>query len=158
MAPKSAAIALIAAHIDLLPTLTGATAHRGWVSVSFWSTHMKVLVFNDLKFLPHGVSVSPGHHGTYRANGSRGFHLYKPSGELEAYIVNNPQQGRFVVTASTTHGVPRYLFSTCSVTEEWLNMTGVGPLREDELIAKICFEVAGQMHFEDSSSLASVPA
>ena len=37
-------------------------------------------------------------------------------------------------------------------------MTGVGPLREDELIAKICFEVAGQMHLEDSSSLASVPA
>ncbi len=119
---------------------------------------MKVLVFNELKFLPHGVAVTPGYHGTYRAITSRGFHLYKPSGELEAYIVNNPQQGRFVVTASTTHGVPRYMFSTCSLTEEWLNMTGTGLLREDELIAKIRFETAGQMPLDDSSSLASVPA
>ena len=40
MAPKSAAIALIAAHIDLLPTLTGATAHRGWCSFSYGERHM----------------------------------------------------------------------------------------------------------------------
>jgi hypothetical protein len=158
MALNSAAIASIPEHIDLLPTLTGATAQRGWVLVSFWSSHMKVLVFNDLKFLPRGVAVTPGYHGTYSANASRGFHLYKPSGQLEAYIVNNPQQGRFVVTASITRGVPRYMFSTCSLTEEWLNMTGMGLLLVDELVAKIRFETSGQMHFEDSSSLASVPA
>ena len=119
---------------------------------------MKVLVFNDLKFLPHGATVTSGYHGTYKDNASRGFLLYKPSGELEAYIVNNPQQGRFVVTASTTHGAPRYMFSTCSHTEQWLNMTGMGLLREDELIAKIRFEDADQMHLEDSSSLVSEPA
>ena len=101
---------------------------------------MKVLVFNQLKFLPHGSVVTPGYHGTYKATTARGVHLYKPSGELEAYIVNNPQQGQFLVTATRTDGGPRYMFSTSSATEKWLNIDEVGLMRERELIAQIRYE------------------
>lgn len=101
---------------------------------------MKILVFNQLKFLPLGSVVTPGYHGTYMAPTLQGIHLYKPCGALEAYIVNNPRQGRFVVTATKTDGVPRYMFSTSSATEKWLNMDDVGLLVEDELIAQIRYE------------------
>lgn len=102
---------------------------------------MKVLVFNQLKFLPHGTVVQPGYHGTYSAKSSLGIHLYKPCGELCAYIVNNPKQGRFVVEATMTEEGPRYMFSTCEPTEKWLNIKQAGLMREDELISQISYEV-----------------
>jgi hypothetical protein len=65
--------------------------------------------------------------------------LYRSNGELEAHIVNNPKQGRF-------YGAPRYMFSSSSLTERWLNMEGVGLLRKDELIAQICYEDTESEH------------
>ena len=101
---------------------------------------MQVLVFNQLRFAPIGCALTSEFHGFYKNTPGRGVHLYKPSGELEAYIVNNPKQGRFVVTASTSHGAPRYMFSTSCLTEKWLNIDGASLLMEDDLISGLRFE------------------
>ena len=86
----------------------------------------QALIFNGLKFLPLGHPQMEGLHGFYDNLNDRGTHLYLPSGELDAYIVNNAHQGHFIVTASLRGGVPRYMFSTCSITEKWLGIESMG--------------------------------
>ncbi len=99
-------------------------------------TTCAMMRFNELLFAPLGTKAPQGAHGMYQAN-AKGVHLYKLNGELEAYIVNNASQGRFVVTAFTADGAPRYMFSTASYTERWLRMEGMSLMREDEVIAGI---------------------
>jgi hypothetical protein len=82
--------------------------------------------FNGLAFAKlgaHEPSALPGqYHGFYRAKPS-GVHLYDREGTLQAFIVANPQQGYFAVTASTQpDGRPRYMHSTCDATERWLKL------------------------------------
>lgn len=101
----------------------------------------QTMVFNGLQFLPigsrkHDVAIEA--HGYYRS-GPNGVHLYKPDGSLEAYIVNNQRQGRFVVSASSHQGAPRYMYSTSTLTENWLNMQGMGRMAEDDAIRAIQF-------------------
>lgn len=101
----------------------------------------KTMVFNGLQFQPitsRKGDVAIEAHGYYRS-GPNGIHLYKPDGSLEAYIVNNPHQGRFVVSASSHQGVPRYMHSTSTLTERWLNMAAMGPIAEDDAIKAIQF-------------------
>lgn len=86
----------------------------------------QALILNGLKFLPLGHPLVEGFHGFYANLNENGTHLYKPSGELGAYIVNNAHQGQFIVTASLHSGVPRYMFSTCSLTEKWLGIESMG--------------------------------
>lgn len=88
----------------------------------------KTMVFNGLTFVhlnSRKEGVQTHAHGYYRMN-AKGVHLYKRDGALDAYIVNNPRQGRFVVTASIHDGAPRYMFSTCSLTESWLQIENMG--------------------------------
>lgn len=103
---------------------------------------MKVLTFNSLRFLE--LSSKADHqaaraHGFYRAN-ENGAHLYKLNGELEAYVVRNPRQGYFVVTAWRHEGRVRYLFSTCSTTEEWLGIEGMKLLALDAMVKAMTIE------------------
>ncbi len=95
-----------------------------------------MLTFNHLTFAPLGTKDGSGHHGFYK-RGPRGIHLYKLTGELEAYIVNNPQQGRFIVSASDDNGQPRYMFSTCSLTEKWLGIEDLSMMQTDDLIGQL---------------------
>ncbi len=99
-----------------------------------------MLEFNSLKFSKRGSDLAEGHHGFYSMNGQKGIHLYKPDGEAAAYIVNNRAQGQFVVTAFPTPEGTRYMQSTCSDTEKWLNIDGISLLREVELIDEIRIE------------------
>lgn len=99
----------------------------------------KTMVFNGLAFdhlnsRKEGVQTPA--HGYYRMN-TNGVHLYKLDGALEAYIVNNPRQGRFVVTASIHDGAPRYMFSTCSLTEKWLQIENMGLAATEDAIKAI---------------------
>ena len=56
---------------------------------------------------------------------------------MEAYIVNNPQQGRFIVDAHDYNGQPRYMFSTSSLTEKWLCIEDFSMMQTDDLIAQL---------------------
>lgn len=95
-----------------------------------------MLSFNNLTFAPFGTGDSSGHHGFYK-RGPRGIHLYRQNGALEAYIVNNPQQGRFIVSAHDHSGQTVYMFSTCSLTEKWLGIENVSMMQIDDLIAQL---------------------
>ncbi len=92
-----------------------------------------MLQFNNLTFAPLGTVLADTDHGFYKQSDG-GVHLYKRCGALEAFIVNNPQQGQFIVTATDQEGRPRYLFSTSSLTEQWLNMEDKGLLFEHDAI------------------------
>lgn len=99
------------------------------------------MVFNGLRFEPlkarqEGVPTQA--HGYY-AKRKWGIHLYKPDGSLEAHIVMNRHNEKFVVSASLHEGVPRYMFSTSTLTERWLQMEGMGPMAEDDAIKAIQF-------------------
>lgn len=87
-------------------------------------------------------SFPSGCHGFYERNGDRGVRLYKTDDKksLEAYIVSNAQQGHFVVSASMTQEGPRYMFSTCSLTEKWLGIEDMGLMATDDAVRAIRYE------------------
>lgn len=93
-----------------------------------------MLEFNGLYFTKLGNALADGHTGFYQMNGSKGIHLYKPDGKLEAYIVNNSRQGQFVVSAATTPQGNVYMHSTSSLTERWLEIDKISLLRLVNLI------------------------
>lgn len=93
-----------------------------------------MLHFNGKTFAPLGTQPSASAIGFYQALGKRGIHLYKPNGDLEAYIVANPKQGQFIVSASRVNGAPRYMHSTCSLTERWLGIENMGLTATQEAI------------------------
>lgn len=112
------------------------SAHLGFLPVITTDTHM--LQFNKLTFAPHGTELSDTDHGFYKRS-EVGVHLYKRCGSLEAFIVNNPRQGKFIVSATDREGHPRYLHSTSSLTERWLGMEGRGLLFEHDSINAMKF-------------------
>lgn len=109
-----------------------------------------VLCFNNFRFA-HISKLSKGAapqaqaeniHGFYSRD-ARGVHLYKPSGELEAYLVANQHQGYFAVTAyMAPSGQTRYMHSTCSTTERWLALEGLGLQDQRDAIKGITVERA----------------
>lgn len=94
-----------------------------------------ILHFNNLKFGALGAvyTGTAPLHGFFDAT-PNGFHLYKLDGTIEAFIVANPRQGYFVVSCSQESKRVRYLFSTCSTTEKWLDIEGMGLLDLDTLV------------------------
>lgn len=67
-------------------------------------------------------------HGFFKKSLNGNVSLFKPDRSLEAMVVNNPRQGRFVVSASTgTDGrfLARYMYSTSTLTENWLGINGM---------------------------------
>lgn len=85
--------------------------------------------FNGLHFAPLDHStLHDSCEGFYALNEQRGIWLYKRDKSLAAFIVCNPNQGYFVVTASLAadQASPRYMFSTCSSEEIWLQLEGMG--------------------------------
>ena len=56
----------------------------------------------------------------------RGTKLYKPNGELFAYVVHNDKQGYFVVTASLAEGKPHYMHGLCSIDAHYLGIGNIG--------------------------------
>lgn len=93
-----------------------------------------MLRFNDKLFAPLGGQVSADCIGFFKTNADRGVHLYQLNGELEAYMVSNPQQGHFIVSASMQYDVPRYMHSTCSLTETWLGIENMGLTQEHDAV------------------------
>lgn len=100
----------------------------------------KFLRFNGKLFAPLGTNDTDDCHGYFRMNSARGVHLYKLTGQLEAYIVSNVAQGHFVVSASIRNGQPWYMNSTCSLTEKWLGIEDMGMADQHEAVRTMKFE------------------
>lgn len=107
-----------------------------------------ILTFNRLRFAHISVherglnTLAQTHdiHG-YFSRDVRGVHLFKLNGELEGYLVANAHQGHFAVSAyKTPQGQTRYMHSTCSTTEKWLALEGVGMLDQQDLIKGVALE------------------
>lgn len=79
------------------------------------------LLFLGKTYAPHGATLQPGDNGFFRTMPG-GTLLYDTKSSVRAYVVNNPQQGRFVVTASMTGEGIRYMFSTSSLEEKWMGI------------------------------------
>ena len=79
-----------------------------------------------------------------------GILLYKLSGDLAAFIVTNDRQGYFPVTASMQHGCPRYMHSTCSITDKWLGIDELGYMATHDAVKAIHF-------FSDGMPQAAAP-
>ncbi|WP_432263127.1 hypothetical protein [Cupriavidus sp. TMH.W2] len=98
------------------------------------------LVFNGKKYAHLPGKYLGDCNGFFEKSSNGGVKLYKPSGELDAFIVNNAQQGQFVVTAGTAKsGVPFYMFSTSSLTEEWLSLADMGLAAQTDAIKAMRF-------------------
>lgn len=100
----------------------------------------QALIFNGLKFLPLGRPPVEAFHGFYANLNENGTHLYKPSGELGAHIVNNARQGQIIASASLHGGVPWYMFSTSSRTDKWLGIENMGMCGERDAIRAMRYE------------------
>lgn len=98
----------------------------------------QILIFNGYRFSKLTQNAVCECHGFYKKS-RVGISLYKPTGELEAFIVNNSHQGYFVVTASTRNGQPFYMHSTCSLTEKWLGLENMGLMATSDAILAIQF-------------------
>lgn len=105
------------------------------------------LVFNGLRFTkrPARAAGEPNerYHGFYAVR-KNGVALYKRDGALEAFLVNNPRQGYFAVTASVANGRARYMFSTCTSTEAWLQIRGMGLQAVQDAIQNMVFGSEGE--------------
>jgi hypothetical protein len=103
-----------------------------------------MLVFNGKKYAKNNNElVSSLFHPCGTCNGlyktsSNGTHLYRPTGELFAYIVHNDKQGYFVVTAHMDNGKKRYMFALCSVDEKYLGLSGIGKCETEQIIKRDC--------------------
>lgn len=98
----------------------------------------KSLYFNNLVFAELGSCAPAGLpaslHGFYRTD-YRGIHLYDRNEQLEAYVVANPRQGYFLVTAHEPEpGTPRYMFGASELTERWLGLKDVGYAEQHRVI------------------------
>ena len=97
---------------------------------------MKTLIFNGLRFLPLPPTKTVGDvdaHGYFTAN-AKGVHLYRLDLSLEAFLVRNPLQGYFVVTATLGASGTRYMFSMCEATEAWLGLQDLPLTAEEQLV------------------------
>ena len=101
-----------------------------------------ILFFNGLTFWPVKLmsSSEPPLDGVtrYYRHDPKGIHLYDDRG-LRAYLVNNAHQGQFIVSASE-HDLgngrksARYMHSTSSLEEQWLDITDRGMQDQTDLI------------------------
>lgn len=83
----------------------------------------KKLTFNGKSFAHLSSTPATGCHGFFKVLPAGNVALYKPDGKLEAAIINNKRQGRFVVTAGTdSSGRDFFMHSTSSLTEKWLGI------------------------------------
>lgn len=101
-----------------------------------------ILFFNGLTFWPVKLmsSSEPPLDGVtrYYRHDPKGIHLYDERG-LRAYLVNNAQQGQFIVSASehdlgNGRKTARYMHSTSSLEEQWLDITDRGMQDQTDLI------------------------
>jgi hypothetical protein len=99
-----------------------------------------MITFNGLKFaknnseLVDSLFTSGGTCAGLYKRTMNGTKLYRPNGELFAYIVHNPKQGYFVVSAGMREDRPFYMYSTCSIDEKYLKLENVGPIATAALI------------------------
>lgn len=83
----------------------------------------KKLTFNGKSFAHLSSTPETGCHGFFKELPAGNVALYKPEGKLEAAIINNKRQGRFVVTAGTdSSGRDFFMHSTSSLTDKWLGI------------------------------------
>ena len=71
--------------------------------------------------------------GTYKRN-KNGTKLFRANGELFAYIVHNPKQGYFAVSAGMHEGRAFYMHALCSLDERLLSFDVVPYSRQSEVI------------------------
>jgi hypothetical protein len=96
----------------------------------------KTMTFNGKTFVNIKAKEVGACHGFYSRK-KNGVSLFKPTRDLEAFIVDNDKQGHFVVTAGNRSGKPFYMFSTCTLTEKWLGIEGMGMQQTRDCIKAI---------------------
>lgn len=94
---------------------------------------VKKLIFNGRTFAPLGAVPSAEYSGYFEACNA-GIHLYRPSGEVEAYLVANPSQGYFAVSAFTRDKRVWYMQACTAQTESWLGIENLSMADEREMI------------------------
>lgn len=104
------------------------------------ATSSKTLTFNGREFAPRGEALPAGASGFFEAD-RVGIHLYKPSGHVAAFLVANPSQGFFAVTARPYEGRVRYMFACDDETESWLGVAGMQSSYEESLIREAASQV-----------------
>lgn len=72
-------------------------------------------------------------YGTYRTS-KNGTKLYRANGELFAYIVHNPKQGYFAVSAGIINGRPFYMHGMTAEAERLLGFDDVPYSRQADVI------------------------
>lgn len=98
------------------------------------------LTFNGKHFAERSDSADYGSIGEVLGlfkKQHNGVSLFKPDGELEAFIVNNHRQGNFVVSAGIRNGAPFYMHSTATSTEKWLGTEALGMQDEADAIREM---------------------
>jgi hypothetical protein len=98
----------------------------------------KTLTFNGKTFASIKAKALGNCHGYYSLK-KNGVSLYKETRELEAFVVSDARQGRFVVSASNGSGKPFYMHSACSTTEAWLGISGMKSQQLSDCIQSIQF-------------------
>ena len=99
-----------------------------------------MITFNGLKFaknnseLVDSLFASGGTCAGLYKRTKNGTKLYMPNGELFAYIVHNPKQGYFAVSAGIRNGKAFYLFSTTGAGERYLKLDTVPYLEQSDMI------------------------
>ncbi len=93
---------------------------------------MRIFHFNGLYFVPKGRDLVAGLFGPLNGRTAHGTYKEFPNGVLLSDLQGNVRaflkyaahgDGPFIVTAYTTsEGRTRYMFSTCTPEEQWLNL------------------------------------
>ena len=96
----------------------------------------KTYARNDAEFVASLFQAGNTCNGYYKRT-ANGIRLYTMQKQLAAFIVINRYNERFVVTASMFNGRPRYMYSTCTHTEQWLGIENMGLAQIDQAIRSI---------------------
>lgn len=117
------------------------------------ASQKQLLRFNGLVFeqrpsqLPLGATTQ--RHGFYK-NTSRGVLLYDQQGQVKAFLVSNPEQGHFAVTAFQTSQGIRYMHSTTEAEARWLGLDALTYSQGMEAVRAMRYELA-----QDAESAAT---
>jgi len=83
----------------------------------------KIYAKNNKEFTESLFNTSGTCNGFYKRIRS-GVQLFNIQHELTAFIVNRSDKDRFIVSAGTDNGKPRYMFGLSTAAEKWLGIDG----------------------------------
>lgn len=100
----------------------------------------KKYALNDAEFVDTLFDADGTANGFYKRV-RNGVKLYDMRHNLEAFIVANPRQGYFVVSASKHGKRELYMHGLCSLTEKWLGVQDLKMSQERVLIEQAMLTV-----------------